>query len=230
VIVEIDENVTGLRVRTQAPMKLFFARLFGAEGALMEQRARVAMTRPVAFVDIFPLGIDEENTIRFDQRLNLFSQELLGSGNWGALQFMMDGKYQTGASTLKNNLMNGFPGEVNIGDVAQTESGATTGPVTDAVNFRITAAAKTHQCSLYSCPTDCPRILIMPIYTPILDNNQNKTGRVDIVDFAAFWVESVTGQGSNTAIWGHFIRPIVHASKSVEGESKYGLTVIKLVE
>jgi Flp pilus assembly protein TadG len=229
-VVDVDDNVMGLTVTTKAPMQLFFARIFGAEGGVMEQRARVAMTRPVAFMNVFPLGVDEKVTLDYNKRLNLFSQELLGSGNWGALQFMLNGKYQTGASVLRENLKYGFAGIVNIGDVANTESGVSMGPISESITFRMSEAAKDHQCSLYTCPADCPRILIMPIYAEILDNNSNKTGKVDIVDFAAFYVESISGGGANTQIWGYFIRPIVKSAASVEGESKYGLTSIKLIQ
>jgi hypothetical protein len=227
VIVEVDDDVKGVTVKARAPMKLFFARLFGAQGGIMEQRARVAMTRPIAFFNVFPLGLDESIKLEYNKKLDLYGQDLLGSGNWGALQFKLDGQYQTGSSILKENLKHGFPGLVTIGDIAQTESGAMTGPVNDAVKYRIGLAPT---CTVDTFQSDCPRVLIMPIYAEIMDNNQNKTDKVDIVNFAAFYVDSIVGSGSKTEIWGYFIRPHVQAAASVEGESDYGLTSIKLVQ
>jgi hypothetical protein len=230
-IVEVDESGKGVTVRTQAPIQLFFSRIFGAEGGMMEQRARVAKTRPVSFYRVFPLGVDRIVKLDYSREVNLFSDELLGSGNWGALAFKnADGTYDTGSSVLRQNLIYGYDGLVTIGDWALTSGGVSMGPIREAIDYRFQEAAKTHQCSLGECPTGCPRILIMPIYVEILDNNKNKTGEVDIVDFAAFWVSRMSGSGANTQIWGNFVKPFVHPAASVEGESDYGLTTIKLVQ
>ena len=231
IIVEVSENGNGITVRTQAPVQLFFAKLFGANGGTMEQRARVAKTRPTALFNVFPLGVDKKITLDYTKLVNFFSSELLGSGNWGALAFADEnGKYDTGASVLRANLKDGYPGLVELDDIAATSGGVSMGPIRDAITYRFGQAALTHQCSLGNCPTGCPRILIMPIYEEIMDNNNNKTSRVLIVDFAAFWVSSMSGSGSNTQIWGHFIRPHVRAAASVEGESGYGLTTTKLIQ
>lgn len=226
----VDVYGSRVTVRAKAPTQYFFARLFGTKEGMMEQSAIVAMTRPTAFYKTFPLGVDKKVQLDYLKEVNLFSSELLGSGNWGALAFKdASGKYVTGASTLRENLKNGYEGLLSIGDYAKTESGVSMGPIRDAISFRFSEAAKTHQCSLGNCPYNCPRILIMPIYVEVVGNNANKTGEVEMVDFAAFWVSRMVGSGSNTQIWGHFIRPHVRAAASVEGESPYGLTTIKLI-
>lgn len=231
VFVEVDESGNSVTVSTQTPIRLFFANIFRAGGGLMEQRARVAKTRPVAIERVFPLGVDQIVKLDFSKEVNLFSSELLGSGNWGALAFKDEsGKYLTGSSILRENLQEGHQGIVEVGDTASTSGGVAMGPVRDGINHRFAEAAKTHTCSLGNCPTGCERILIMPIYKPILDNNSNKTSEVEIIDFAAFWVSRMTGQGANTQIWGHFIRPHVNAAASVEGESPYGLTTIRMIQ
>lgn len=231
IFVEVDGSGNSVTVRTQAPIKLFFANIFQAGGGLMEQRARVAKTRPVAIERVLPLGVDEIVKLDLSKEVNLFSSELLGSGNWGALAFKDEsGKYLTGSSILRENLRVGHRGIVEVGDTASTSGGVAMGPVRDGINHRFSEAAKTHTCSLGNCPTGCPRIVIMPIYRPILDNNSNKTKEVEIVDFAAFWISRMTGQGANTQIWGHFIRPHVNAAASVEEESPYGLTTIRMTQ
>ncbi|MCW3489629.1 pilus assembly protein TadG-related protein [Dethiobacter alkaliphilus] len=231
VFVEVDDNVRGVTVRTQAPVQLFFARIFGVEGGTMEQRARAARTKPVAFYGVFPLGVEEEVEFDYDTKLDLFSSELLGSGNWGALAFQDEnGNYETGANVWRKNLKYGYDGVVEIDDWADASGGVSMGAIREGINHRFAEAEKDHVCTKDNCPTGCPRILILPIYQEILDNNQNRTGEVIIVDFAAFWVSEMKGQGSNTQVWGYFIRPHVFPAASEEGESDYGLTALKLVE
>lgn len=230
-IVDVDEDGKGITVKTRGPIQTFFGIVLNSVGGQMEQLARVAMTRPVGFFDVFPLGIDETADITFGVELNLFGSDLMGSGNWGALQFKDDdGNYQTGASVFKENLENGFSGLVKIEDIARAESGAQSGPISSAIDYRITEAAKTHECTLDNCPAGCPRILILPVYTAKSSEDENKTKFVEIVDFAAFWISRVEGQGSNRKVWGYFIKPLVTGAVSEEGESPYGMTSIKLVK
>jgi hypothetical protein len=70
----------------------------------------------------------------------------------------------------------------------------------------------------------------LPIYTATSAEDANKTKFVEIVDFAAFWISRVEGQGSNRKVWGYFIKPLVNAAVNAEGESPYGMTSIKLVK
>ena len=226
VIVDVDEDVRGVTVSTQAPMELFFANIFGAEGGIMEQRARVAFTRPTAFFDIFPLGMDEDVDVDYSTRVNLFGDDLLGdSSKRGALSFRdEDGKLMTGASTLRKFLQEGYPGLVEIDDLIYTKGGVNFGPVSDGIDYRIAEAAKTHECSLNNCPSDCPRIIILPVYHQVAGDD------VQVVDFAAFWIESISGGGTNLEVWGHFIAPYVSPAASVEGESPYGMTATRLVQ
>jgi hypothetical protein len=223
VIVEIDENGGGVTVRAQAPMQLYFARIFGAEGGLMEQRARVAKTRPTAFFDIFPLGMDESLNLAYNTRVNLFGSDLLGdSSKRGALSFYdEDGKLMTGANTLREFLKNGYPGLVEVDDLIYAKPGVNNGPVSEGVDYRINLAPNS---TLENLANDCPRILILPVY------RQLPGDFVQVVDFAAFWIESRVGQGNNLQVWGHFIKPHMNPAASVEGESPYGMTATRLVQ
>ncbi len=225
VMIEVDEDQTGLTVRAVAATKLIFGKLFKLQDGQMKQAARVVRARPVAFYNVFPLGVEESVSLDYSKQVNLFGKELLGSGNWGALSFKdADGKYMTGASVFREFLKYGYSGVVEIGDVVLCKGGVNMGPISDGIQHRINEAAKTHPCSLGGCPSDCPRVLILPIY-----NETAVKDEVVVVDFAAFWVASISGSGAKTEVWGHFIRPHVRAAASVEGESKYGLTSIRLI-
>ncbi len=231
VTVEVDEDLSGITVKTRALIRFFFARLFATESGVMEQRARVAKTRPIAFHNVFPLGVDESVEFDYTQEVNLFSKELLGEGGWGALSFKdEDGNYMTGANVFRQFLKEGYPGLIEIGDVVAAKGGVNMGPISEGIEYRFDQCAADHEHHGPDiCPSDCPRILILPIYsTTILSDTSNK--EVQIIDFAVFYVTDIFGSGSNTEVWGHFQKIYIRAAASVEGESEYGLTTIKLIE
>jgi hypothetical protein len=227
VTVEVDEDLTGITVKTRALIRFFFARLFATEEGMMEQRARVAKTRPIAFHNVFPLGVDESVKLDYSKEVNLFSKELLGGGNWGALTFKdANGNYMTGASIFREFLKNGYSGLIEIGDVVMCKGGVNMGPISEGIEYRFQQCAEDHgEHGPEICPSDCPRILILPIYTI-----SNVKDEVIIIDFAVFYVTKLLGSGSNTEVWGHFQKLHLRAAASVEGESEYGLTTIKLIE
>jgi hypothetical protein len=226
VTVEVDEEQNGVTVKTRAPIRLFFAKLFAAENGVMEQRARVAKTRPTAIFDVFPLGVEESVTLDYLKEVNLFSSELLGGGKWGALTFKDEnGNYMTGANIFREFLKHGYPGLIEIGDLVQAKGGVNMGPIRDGIKYRQDEAEKLGPSSYDNYPDGSPLVLILPIYTIT-----NVKDEVEVVDFAAFYVTKLQGQGENTEVWGHFIKPHVNAAASVEGESQYGLTTTKLIQ
>lgn len=224
--VDVDEDGKGITVKTRGPIQTFFGIVFNNVGGQMEQLARVAMTRPIAFFDVFPLGVPEEVELDYSKRVNLFAKNNLGKSNYGVLTFKdEEGKYMTGASIFNNFLKTGYPGKTSIGDIVLAKGGVNDDPFKDGVQYRFDEAAKTHICSLGNCPNDCPRIIILPIYKVFAKDE------VEIVDFAAFWIDALpVGEGSEMELWGHFIRPHVSPAASAEGESAYGMTSIKLVK
>lgn len=224
VIIDVGDDLRSITVRARAPLQLFFARLFSSVEGVMEQSARVAKTRPTAMEHVFPLGVDEAVQLVYSQRVNLFDKELLGGGQWGALSFEDESGRYTGAKVLEEFLKNGFSGIIEIGDLVRPASGVKMSAIRDGISYRIAEAAKTHTCTLGSCPPDCPRLLILPVYKTTAFEKE-----LVIVDFAAFWVSSLEGQGSKTKVWGHFVRQGVRAAASAEGESPYGLTAVSLV-
>lgn len=237
VIVEVDPNNTGVTVRTKAPIRLFFARIFAAPAGEMEQRARVVAARPVGMYYLFPVGIDENLTFQVGMNYKLFAKKGstdeidLGSGNSGALEF--DAK-ATGAQGFEDQLMNGWTELISIGDLVETKSGVKYSAIRNALTDRLTRAqADGHSCSPATCPPGCPRILYIPVYRTIWDGG-NKVKEVEIVDFAAFWIDA---KQKNNGDWqidkeinGIFIGINKGGFVTDVGESPYGIKSGKLIQ
>ena len=66
--------------------------------------------------------------------------------------------------------------------------------------------AKARSTSFTDVPKGCPRVIIIPMLEPY----DNKDGRrtVQVVGFAAFWLDEVTGQGNKSYINGYFLERV----------------------
>lgn len=238
VTVEVDPNNTSVTVRTKAPVRLFFGRIFGIQAGEMSQQARVVTARPVSMGQLVPVGIDENWSFEIGSRQMLFakydgkSNEIaLGSGNSGALEFAPKA---TGARGFEQQLRLGWPELISKGDIIPTKSGVKFSAVKSAMEDRLTRAeALPHRCSPTTCPPSCPRIIYVPVYRPILGKG-NKVKEVEVVDFAAFWLDGIKRPNGSWEIAkeipGIFIGTKKAGFPSVPGESRYGIRTGKLVQ
>ncbi|MBS3900501.1 MAG: hypothetical protein KGZ54_00570 [Dethiobacter sp.] len=236
VVVEVAPNNRGVSVTTKAPVRLFFGRIFGLQAAGMEQQAHVVLARPISMDQLVPLGIDQEMDFKIGSRRLLFAKNdnsgeiNLGSGNSGALEFAAQ---STGAQGFEKQLRLGWPELISKGDILETKSGVKFSAVKRAMEDRLTrAAALNHECNPNSCPPHCPRIVYVPVYRP-LPNGENKVKQVEVVDFAAFWLDGTRRANGSWEIAkeipGIFIGIQKGGLLSVAGESPYGIRTGKLV-
>ncbi|MCR3921643.1 MAG: pilus assembly protein TadG-related protein [Firmicutes bacterium] len=236
VSVLVDGSGDGVTVTTKAPLQLFFATIFGSEGGEMAQSARVVMARPVGMYKMFPVGIDENQTFEFGQNYKLFAKKGttdeidLGAGNSGALEFTENA---SGAAEFEYYLREGYDELISLGDILYPKSGVKYSAIKSGIAARLNdAQALGHNCSPTTCPPDCPRILYIPVYHAYWENS--KVVEVEVVDFAAFWIDATQlGNGEwkiDKEINGVFIRITKGGYISEVGESPYGITSGKLVQ
>ena len=235
--VEVAADGKEVTVTAFAPVRLFFAKLFTHSTEKMAQKARAAAARPTAMHKLVPRGINEKASFEFNKTYKLFAKnnnndELdLGSGNSGALAFREGAE---GANEFEIYLREGYDGVISLGDILYTEAGVKFSALKSGLGARLTAAQaqSDHTCSFNTCPPGCPRILYIPVYRPLEENG--KVTQVEVVDFAAFWLEAKQlGNGSwqiDKEITGRFIRRVKGGCTTAAGESPFGLISGKLVE
>ncbi|WP_261134558.1 pilus assembly protein TadG-related protein [Bacillus sp. Marseille-Q3570] len=180
--VKIDmKDKIGVDLVKEVP--LYFSSLFGKGAVPVKVHAAAEIGPMGEAVGVAPLGIDrsvnpqpyQEYTLKVGPHDN-------DTGFFGILA--LGGP---GADTYKKNLRNGYEGSVKIGDIIETQTGniaATRSIINDLVN----------QCTVTeeemkdgANPRDCERILLIPIYDPE-DDDQNQLKSIKIVGFAHFYI------------------------------------------
>jgi Flp pilus assembly protein TadG len=142
---------------------------------------------------IIPIGLDYSTPYAFDQPITL-NYGQVGPGNWGSLA--LGGP---GGSNLRTNIADGYQGSLAIGQWIDTEPGKAVGPIDQGFNDRISLAQSDYPGDTFDNHNPAnPRVIIIPM---VNWNSPNGRSQVEIMAFAALWVDSVSGGTINA----HFI-------------------------
>jgi hypothetical protein len=228
----IDVNITlfnnNKKITVQAKKKVgfYFAKVFNMTDATIYAKASAVAAPIVATKGIKPLGIEQQDFI-YGTTYTLKHGAGDGiSGNYGALA--LGG---TGSANYKYNLINGYYGDLEIGDLIKigfsvdTEPGNMEGPTYDAITQIINSDNNTYD-DLSKIPINSPRRIIVPVIDSFKLNGRDT---VKIVGFAAFFLEDVIYKGGQTDIKGKFLKSLGQGEIDEYGPS-FGFYGIKLVE
>ncbi|MGP4079832.1 pilus assembly protein TadG-related protein [Pseudalkalibacillus sp. R45] len=178
--IELEDKV-GVDLIKEVP--LYFSSLFGKESVPVKVHAAAEIGPIGEAVGVAPLGIDrsvnpqpyQEYTLKVGPHDN-------DTGFFGIL-----GLGGPGADTYKENLRNGYQEPVKFGDIIETQTGniaATRSIINDLVNQ---CTVTEEEMRAGANPRDCDRILLIPIYEPE-DDDQNQLKSIKIVGFAHFYI------------------------------------------
>ena len=215
----INQN-SDVSVKLRKEIPLTFAKLLGKSTAPVEALA-TARIQPIGRArGAAPVGIDEAFKLEFNKSYKLkVDQTEVSSGNFGILA--LDGP---GAKTYEENLLNGYSGELKVGDIVDTQTGNIAGKTRSVVNQRI------NSCPYPSGDTDhkdCSRILLVPVYRPY-NHNSNQLKHVQITGFAYFYLMEPMSS-KDTSITGKFIKRVGTGYSDPNAVAR-GAYSIKLVE
>lgn len=218
----IDQSKKEITVQGTKTVPFVFAKAFGFNQKILSASSK-AMVKPISGGTGFtPIGVVKKS-YEFGKLYQLkYSPSNSYNGNFGALA--LGG---SGASIYRNNLVYGYQGELKVGMSIPTETGNMSGPTKTGIEERISLDNGDYTCGDYlTASRSCNRILFMPM----IDSLQvNGSGEVTIVGFAAFYLEGVDGNGSESVIRGRFIQTVFPGDWDETGQSDYGLYAIKLV-
>jgi len=221
VVVEILEEGHAISVSSKKEVAYFFARALGIDKGEVNAKA-VAKVLPVSGVlsGVRPFAIESQNLSFGEQYMLKEGGGDGSSGNYGALS--LGGM---GASNYWYNIVNGYEGELRVGDYISTEPGNMSGPTESGINTLIRECNHCPECTFDKYEPDCARIV-----TVVIVDSLDVNGREDvkIVGFASFFLEGVAGSGNESIVTGRFIRTMTQGELS-EGQKDYGLRGIKLV-
>jgi len=238
------KGATKLRVDGQLTVPHTFARALGRMVGPVSAYAIVLRTGSIGWASdiVVPWGIPwystsgspygYENGVLYT--LKVGSQSDLQSGLTGktggnfyplALERSL-GDGSSGAKVYNQDIKWGFDGQVKVGDVTYTEPGNMVGPTRQAVVSDSDSLFKRALQSPWNNDTwdnldyGNPRVVIVPIISPL----GNGRTEVTILGFAAFYVQSCTGQ----EVKGYFLDyTIPHGGGS---GPDYGVYTFRLIE
>lgn len=139
-----------------------------------------------------------------------------GSGNYGFLA--LGG---TGAQQFSQNLMSGYSGVLSVGEQVQTEPGDMSGPVSQAVSYRLQQG---EGWTFATASNGCPRVILLPVVNTL---NVNGRSSVTIVGFAAFYLDGLQGSGGHQQIVGQFLQMVVPGT--IGQGTNFGLYGVRLI-
>ena len=220
-IVLLDDN-KGISVTTKSNVNYIFAKILGFDSTEVNANATAKVLAVTSvFKGIRPFAIEEQE-FEFGDLYTLKEGGGSGSnGNYGCLA--LGG---TGASNYRFNILNGYDGELKVGDCVDTEPGNMSNPTKSSINELINRCDHYPECTYNSFNHECPRLATVVV---VDDLNVNGRSSVQIRGFASFFLQAVEGHGNKCFVKGYFVKTITQGELS-EGQKDYGLKGIKLTK
>ncbi|EAX48036.1 hypothetical protein TcarDRAFT_1914 [Thermosinus carboxydivorans Nor1] len=217
VTVEIVDDHS-VAVQATRPVELFFARVFGLASSTVQASARASVRPLSAATGVVPFGVVWNNFVFGETYVLKEGGGSGANGNYGALA--LGGR---GANVYRSNIKYGYNGTLRVGDWVETEPGNMSGPTSDGVNWRISLDP---HATFDTVQKGSPRIIIVPVLASL---DVNGRGEVQIVGFAAFFLEGVHGSGKNNYVTGKFMKMYM-TGETAGSTGDYGLRNIALVQ
>lgn len=201
-----------------------FARIWGITEEKISVSAKAMMVPPTELSGVVPLSIQEQEfvygqkyVLKYggrsdnsdwyldDDKNNAVqkSGEESGTPGWyGALELS-----GTGADTYETDLVNGYDGTLCVGDIVDVKHGNMSGPTADGINTRLGLDKSVPPNTIDKHDRNAPQIVYIPI-VQIISESGNSIQEVQIVGFAAFFLEGVAGNGNDSIVTGWFIQTL----------------------
>lgn len=216
--VNVESDGKVLMVRARRQVSLYFAPVLGIDSMPVAAQARARVGGVERVTGVVPLGIPEQ-VLEYGR---IYSLKVAGgeaeTGNFGCLA--LGG---LGAGNYEERLKYGYQEWLEIGDFIDTEPGNMSGSTERAVSYRVTGH---ESCTYTNHCENCPRLVFVPVYR---DEPLSGRDTVQIIGFAAFFLEGTTGSGNECYVNGHFVREFDGFAEGLNGPD-YGLRTVKLVE
>lgn len=213
---------TVLTVTASRTVGLLFAQVFGQTNSQIPATAGATVQAISGVSGAAPFGVEKQSFVfGEDYILKSGSGSVSGSGHPGNFGGLALGG--NGASVYRDNIQYGYSGKLAIGDWISTEPGNMSGPTNQGVDYRVSLdPAATFE----TVSRGSPRIVIVPVIDSLAGNGRHD---VQIVGFAAFFLEGTGGNGNNNYVTGRFMNMVV-AGDIANTTTDYGLYGAKLIQ
>lgn len=201
-------NNTKIVVSAQKTVPTYFAKIWGIKSEQLSATASALMLPPTSMFGAAPLSVQDQPLI-FGQQYTLKAGAGDGTDGWyGALQLSVPG-----AKAFQTDLTYGYTGSISIGQVLTVEHGNISGPTETAIEDRFAMDTRVPKNTYYDYDRNAPEILYLPI-VKILSYESSAISEVQVTGFAAFFIEGVSGNGTESTITGRFIKTLIPGDKT----------------
>lgn len=233
---DTSRRIVGIKAAQSVTVDYAFARVLGVSSGTAARTATAKLSLPGGLKGLVPLSITSDslataiadgNIANLTIKCSSKKEDIgiiAGSGWFGAMQYQ-----GSGANVYKDLLKSGYGGEVHINQVLQMENGNMSGPTLAGVTPRFTGHGS---CTAANHEPDCPRAVYVPVviteptekYPQPLGNKE-----VRVTSFAAFFLESYGGNGSNSYIKATYLPEVVLPNTVGGGGTEdFGIYVTRL--
>ncbi|WP_071394553.1 pilus assembly protein TadG-related protein [Bacillus tuaregi] len=176
----LKDQPTAIEVHGSKKVSLYFAKLFGVSEQTITATARVELEAgpPIkSATNTVPLGFPKLNYLKYGSSVIFFGKETVHIN------------YSGKSNTFKEELENGFKGNISVNKVYETYNGNQLGNIKTAIDDRI---GDCPHATYRHYPSGCKRVVLVPLYES-LPNSDN----VRIVGFASFFLKSVSNTSAD---------------------------------
>jgi nucleotide-binding universal stress UspA family protein len=209
--------------------ELFFGGIFGNNSTEVGADASAIIGSPSMVNNIVPFGVLEEDWVPGDEYTLKWGPQEDGHnhGNFGALA--LGG---TGGNNYRDNIREGYSGELNVGDVVDTEPGNMMGPTVQGTNDRINDYHDYTFNSFDELTDEVDGKYVLRdssdsqfVVCPLIDWVPFGRKEVTIMGFVPFIITGTSG----SEVYGTFIdRALIVTSGSIAPLDEHGLVIIRL--
>ncbi|WP_206810780.1 Tad domain-containing protein [Paradesulfitobacterium ferrireducens] len=209
--VEFRSGNAEIVVRAEESVPAYLATIWGIKESTIGASSRAIMVPPQSLSGAVPLSVEEQDFV-YGEEYTLKSGANGGKkdkddftrGGWfGALELSGNG-----ARNYETDLANGYQGTLSIGQVLEVKHGNMSGPTSKGISERLDRDTRVPRNTFADFDRDAPEIIYLPI-VKVLSHNGNSVHEVEIVGFAAFFLEGVEGNGVDSIVRGRFLRTVV---------------------
>ncbi|MDP4180910.1 MAG: Tad domain-containing protein [Bacillota bacterium] len=214
----IDSDDRGIEVSSEKNVKYFFANVLGFNNKNVKATAKARVENISSLKGIRPIAVVQQ-TFTYGKLYTL--KEGGGGGSTGNYAPIDLGG--TGARVYGDNLLNGYSGTINVGDIILTETGNIAGATQTSINSIIGQCADTYD----NYSLNCPRVLFLPVVNTLSVNGKKA---IQVLGFATFFLEGFSNDvNGQVDVIGRFITYCMDGktSSTISDFGTYGIRLVK---
>ena len=197
VTVTFDANNAKIIVQATQQVPTYFARIWGITEENISVSAKALMVPVTEMYGAVPLGVQDDIKLVYGEPYVLKEGGGSGDKGWyGALALSGNG-----ANDYRADLENGYQGPLSVGQIVSVKTGNMSGP-SEAIAARLARDTRVPRNTFADYDRNAPEIM----YIPIITSDAHK--EMKIVGFAAFFLDWVPGNGTDSIITGRFIKKL----------------------